>query len=596
MKKILALVFAGFMGFANTSKAEIKLNPYPQSVKENGDSIQLTGSFRVYGFDDIKSNIIKNVIDNYRINEDGILLRIGTKDSESIKKFKKKIPNCKEGYYLSVKDNEIVIAGYDNRGLFYGLQTMKLLIDRNSVNDRGNILLPEVEIVDWPDVAVRGVVEGFYGQPWSHSARMKLIDFYSKYKLNTYIYGPKNDSYHSTPKWREPYPNKEAEQLKELVSYAKEKEVDFVWAIHPGRDIKWTEEDRDKLIYKFESMYDLGVRAFAVFFDDISGKGTDAEMQVKLLNYINKNFIKRKGDIAPLIMCPTEYNRSRRKVETHYLETLGDKLDSDIHIMWTGDRALSDITYENLKWIQELIKRNPYIWWNYPVTDFSNDRILMGEVYGVDPSIKTETSGFVSNPMEYPESSKLALYSIAGYTWNIDSYNAKQSWQESIEWTLPDASEALECLATHSSATGVEHFPRKESENIKLPAECFLNNFKKDRSWNENDFNDLYNEFVRMKTAADELDLSESNEDFISEIHPWIVSLDLWSQMGLEVLELAKAIRYKNTLVYNKKLRHLKILESRIEKNNLKVAAGSATLGTSVIKPFIEEIMKISIE
>lgn len=34
MKKILALVFAGFMGFANTSKAEIKLNPYPQSVKE----------------------------------------------------------------------------------------------------------------------------------------------------------------------------------------------------------------------------------------------------------------------------------------------------------------------------------------------------------------------------------------------------------------------------------------------------------------------------------------------------------------------------------------------------------------------------------
>lgn len=93
-------------------------------------------------------------------------------------------------------------------------------------------------------------------------------------------------------------------------------------------------------------------------------------MQVKLLNYINKNFIKRKGDIASLIMCPTEYNRSRRKVETHYLETLGDKLDSDIHIMWTGDRALSDITYENLKWIQELIKRNPYIWWNYPVTDF----------------------------------------------------------------------------------------------------------------------------------------------------------------------------------------------------------------------------------
>ena len=33
------------------------------------------------------------------------------------------------------------------------------------------------------------------------------------------------------------------------------------------RDIKWNQEDRDLLLSKFEKMYQLGVRSFAVFFD-----------------------------------------------------------------------------------------------------------------------------------------------------------------------------------------------------------------------------------------------------------------------------------------------------------------------------------------
>ncbi len=54
---------------------------------------------------------------------------------------------------------------------------------------------------------------------------------------------------------------------------------------------------------KFESMYQLGVRAFAVFFDDISGEGTKAEKQAELLNYLDDHFVKVKGDVEPLVMC-----------------------------------------------------------------------------------------------------------------------------------------------------------------------------------------------------------------------------------------------------------------------------------------------------
>lgn len=106
-------------------------------------------------------------------------------------------------------------------------------------------------------------------------------------QMNVYIYGPKDDPYHRTPNWRKPYPAREGEELKVLVNRAKENNVIFYWAIHPGQDIRWNEEDRSLLLQKFESMYQLGVRGFAVFFDDISGEGTKADKQAELLNYID---------------------------------------------------------------------------------------------------------------------------------------------------------------------------------------------------------------------------------------------------------------------------------------------------------------------
>ena len=56
-------------------------------------------------------------------------------------------------------------------------------------------------------------------------------------------------------------------------------------------------------------MYDLGVRAFAIFFDDISGDGTDPGRQTELLNRLDADFVRAKGDVAPLVVCPTDYSR-----------------------------------------------------------------------------------------------------------------------------------------------------------------------------------------------------------------------------------------------------------------------------------------------
>ena len=80
-------------------------------------------------------------------------------------------------------------------------------------------------------------------RPWFHQARLSLIDYYGKNKMNTYLYGPKDNPYHSCPNWRLPYPEKEAKNISELVQACRRNRVDFVWAIHPGQDIKWNEED-----------------------------------------------------------------------------------------------------------------------------------------------------------------------------------------------------------------------------------------------------------------------------------------------------------------------------------------------------------------
>lgn len=61
-------------------------------------------------------------------------------------------------YTLTVNSNGIHIGIYDDRSLFYAVQTFRQLILEGKK-------LPVCLIRDYPDIAFRGVVEGFYGTP-----------------------------------------------------------------------------------------------------------------------------------------------------------------------------------------------------------------------------------------------------------------------------------------------------------------------------------------------------------------------------------------------------------------------------------------------
>ena len=589
MKKVHLAIIC-FLASYNLYAQSIDVQPIPHQISISENQISLPPTYQLSGEKEANPYAVeelKNLLTGKQPGNNGLRICIGEKGDKAVRKFNRRIPDHQEGYYLSINDKEIILAGNDERGTYYALQTLKQLLKNNE--------LPAIEIKDYPSVPYRGVVEGFYGTPWSHEARLRQLRFYGKNKMNTYIYGPKDDPYHSSPNWRLPYPEKEARQLQELVKVAKENEVDFVWAIHPGQDIKWNQEDRDQLLAKFQKMYDLGVRSFAVFFDDISGEGTNPVKQAELLNYIDEQFVKAKPDVTPLIMCPTEYNKSWSDPAKGYLTTLGDKLNPSIQIMWTGDRVISDITREGIEWINERIKRPAYIWWNFPVSDYVRDHLLMGPVYGNDTQIADQMSGFVTNPMEHAEASKIAIYSVASYAWNPVRYDSEKTWKDAIRHILPGAAEELQFFAAHNSDLGPNghRYRRDESVVLQPMAESFINGYTKSENYNEKDFAILQETFHRMVESSDLLMVNEENRPLTEEMMPWLYQFKLLGETGNEVLRMIKAYEKGDQALFMRKYKHVKALQQQMfhidqTYNQNPYQPGVKTAG-KVIKPLIDQ-------
>ncbi|MGH9469726.1 MAG: glycoside hydrolase family 20 zincin-like fold domain-containing protein [Terriglobia bacterium] len=88
-----------------------------------------------------------------------------------------------EGYFLQVKDNAIVVAGCDERGAFYGLQSLRQLIGRG-----GNQLhIQGVEVRDWPDKPFRGIYFYLPGRDEIPMCKRFIRDLAAQYKFNTVI-------------------------------------------------------------------------------------------------------------------------------------------------------------------------------------------------------------------------------------------------------------------------------------------------------------------------------------------------------------------------------------------------------------------------
>lgn len=88
-----------------------------------------------------------------------------------------------EGYVLQVSANLVLVAGSDDQGAFYGLQSLRQLV----LNDNGQLGFRGVRIRDWPDKRFRGVKLYLPGRNNIPFFKRFIRDFVALYKFNTLI-------------------------------------------------------------------------------------------------------------------------------------------------------------------------------------------------------------------------------------------------------------------------------------------------------------------------------------------------------------------------------------------------------------------------
>ena len=315
----------------------------------------------------------------------------------------------------------------------------ELLPHPQSVRIGGNGLTAVV--ADFPSFPERGVVEGFYGTPWTHQDRVDILRFEGAHGMNVYYYAPKDDPYHRKL-WRDPYPPEAHQHLSDLVDTANRNFVDFCFAISPGLSMAYSsEQDFHVLTNKLASVSKLGVSCFALFLDDVPQDLQDpqdraqfktlAQAHIYLTNKLYK-YLKEQSAADRLTLTPTTYTNEWGNRD--YIQELGAGVDPDVSIVWTGPKVLSPaIIVEQAREWGGYLHRPPLVWDNFPVNDGTPWCRYLGPLIGRDPHLPGAVRGLFSNPMIEPHASMIPLQTIADYQWNASAYDPAQSETHAVE-------------------------------------------------------------------------------------------------------------------------------------------------------------------
>jgi hypothetical protein len=284
-----------------------------------------------------------------------------------------------------------------------------------------------------------GVIEGFYGPPWSHQDRLDVIRFMGDVGLTTYYYAPKDDPFHRQ-RWREPYPTDRWAELGELVDTARARGVRFVYAISPGGSMVYADTgDYGTLLQKLVAIASLDVEDFALFLDDVpptleheadrAAYETLADAHADLTNRLHAD-LRTTG--ASLALTPTTYTNAWGDRE--YLRRLGQLTAREVPFFWTGvDVAAPRITALQAREWASLIGRPPLVWDNYPVNDFARWRPFLGPIRHRASDLPSQVTGILSNPMNEAHASMIALATLAVYAEDPAEYDPGTALPQVVE-------------------------------------------------------------------------------------------------------------------------------------------------------------------
>jgi hyaluronoglucosaminidase len=266
-----------------------------------------------------------------------------------------------------------------------------------------------------------GLIEGFFGRPWSGAVRKAYAEFLSSHGFDHYIYAPKADRYLRRG-WRESFPPAALQQLAQLSETYRARRIRFGVGLTPFEIyLRYDAEAKAALRAKVQQLNEIGVDILCVLFDDMRGDTPRlAECQARIVSDISA-----WSHAQSCIVCPTYYSddpileRVFGVAPPRYLESLGQALDPAVDVFWTGEEVCSrSYSSRHLGEVAERIGRKPFVWDNHLANDgrarcshlYLN---FWSQAWSIDAG---SAAGIAINPMCQPQLSRIPLAVFGGIT------------------------------------------------------------------------------------------------------------------------------------------------------------------------------------
>ena len=282
-----------------------------------------------------------------------------------------------------------------------------------------------------------GVIEGFYGPPWSWDERGEMIGLLGEWGGNWWVWAPKSEPRHRDA-WREPFDAGEIAGFASLAGSG----VSISVGLTPGADATV-----DDLVRKLGQVAD-SADGFTLCFDDLEEQ--DAAMRhARIANGVAQSLAK------PVWVVPTHYAGTAR---SEYLDILCRQLHPEIEVMWTGSTVVCDTitATEAADRTAACHGRAPLLWDNTPVNDaMMRDLLHLGPYAGRESALHGAISGVLVNPMEFAAASRPTIRGAMAWANGRDHL---AEWAEEIDRL------GLASLAAATSFPGEVHWPGNEPD------------------------------------------------------------------------------------------------------------------------------------